>query len=56
MIAKRFGFTRDFLMERNSGLYCQLKKIPCGFKDQARACLLTDFPGLLFVGPSLYYP
>jgi hypothetical protein len=45
MIAKRFGFTRDFLMERNTGLYCRLKKIPCGFKDRARACLLMDFPG-----------
>ena len=47
MIAKRFGFTRDFLMERNTGLYCRLKKIPCGFKDRARACLLMDFPGYL---------
>ena len=46
MIAKRFGFTRDFLKERNTGLYCRLKKIPCGFKDRARACLLMDFPGL----------
>jgi hypothetical protein len=46
MIAKRFGFTRDFLMERNTGLYCRLKKIPCGFKDRARACLPMDFPSL----------
>jgi hypothetical protein len=45
MIAKRFGFTRDFLMERNTGLYWRLKKIPCGFKDRARACLLMDFSG-----------
>ena len=45
MIAKRFGFTRDFLMERNTGLYYRLKKIPCGFKNRARACLLMDFPG-----------
>jgi hypothetical protein len=45
MIAKRFGFTRDFLRERNTGLYCRLKKILCGFKDRARACLLMDFPG-----------
>ncbi len=45
MIAKRFGFTRDFLKERNTGLYCRLKKIPCGFKDRASACLLMDFPG-----------
>ena len=46
MIAKRFGFTRDFLMERHTELYDRLKKIPCGFKDRARACLLMDFPGL----------
>jgi hypothetical protein len=45
MIAKRFGFTRNFLRERNTGLYCRLKKIPCGFKDRARACLLMGFPG-----------
>jgi hypothetical protein len=45
MIAKRFGFTRNFLRERNTGLYCRLKKILCGFKDRARACLLMDFPG-----------
>ena len=39
MIAKRFGFTgftRDFLMERNTGLYCRLKKIPCEFKDRQK--------------------
>lgn len=47
MIAKRFGFTRDFLMERNTTLYCRLKKSPCGFKDRVRACLLMDFPGLM---------
>jgi hypothetical protein len=45
MIAKRFGFTRNFLRERNTGLYCRLKKIPGGCKDRARACLLMDFPG-----------
>jgi hypothetical protein len=45
MIAKRFGFTGNFLRERNTGLYCRLRKIPCGFKDRARACLLMDFPG-----------
>src|SRR3970040_822856 len=45
MIANRFGFTRNFLRERNTRLYCRLKKIACGFKDRARACLLMDFPG-----------
>ncbi len=45
MIAKRFGFTRNFLRERNTGLYCRLKEISCGCKDRARACLLMDFPG-----------
>ncbi len=37
MIAQGFGFTRDFLKERNNSAYCRLKKIPCGFKEQARA-------------------
>jgi hypothetical protein len=36
MIAQGFGFTRDFLKERNNSAYCRLKKIPCGFKEQAR--------------------
>ena len=45
MIAIRFRFTRDSLMERNTELYDRLKKIPCGFKDRARACLLMDLPG-----------
>jgi hypothetical protein len=45
MIAKRFGFTRDFLKKCNTESYYRLKKIPCGFKDRARACLLMDFPG-----------
>jgi len=45
MIAKKFGFTRDFLKERNTGLYCRLKKTPCGCKDRASTCLLMDFPG-----------
>ena len=46
MIAPRFGFTRDFPRKRNTGPYCRPRKIPCGFKDQARARLLTDFSGL----------
>ncbi len=37
IIAQGFGFTRDFLKERNNSVYCRLKKIPCGFKQQARA-------------------
>jgi hypothetical protein len=37
MIAQGFGFTRDFLTKRNTRLYFRGKKIPCGFKDQARA-------------------
>jgi hypothetical protein len=45
MIAPRFGFTRHFPKERNTGPYCQLRKMPCEFKDQARARLLMDFPG-----------
>jgi hypothetical protein len=36
MIAQGFGFTRDFLKERNNSAYCRLKKISCGFKEQAR--------------------
>jgi hypothetical protein len=36
IIAQGFGFTRDFLKERNNSAYCRLKKIPCGFKEQAR--------------------
>lgn len=45
MIPKRFGFTSNFLMERNTELYCRLKKSACGFKGRARACLLMSFPG-----------
>ncbi len=37
MIAQGFGFTGDFLKERNNSAYFRLKKIPCGFKQQARA-------------------
>jgi len=36
MIAQGFGFTGDSLKERNNSAYCRLKKIPCGFKEQAR--------------------
>jgi len=37
MIAQSFGFTRDFLKERNNSAYFRLKKIPREFKEQARA-------------------
>jgi hypothetical protein len=37
MIAQSFGFTRGFLKEWNNSAYSRLKKIPCGFKEQARA-------------------
>ena len=37
MIAQDFESTRDFLKERNNHAYFRLKKIPCGFKEQARA-------------------
>ena len=37
MIAQGFGFTRDFLKKRNNSAYFRLKKIPCGFKEQAGA-------------------
>ncbi len=36
MIAQGFGFTGNFLKERNNNAYFRLKKIPCGFKQQAR--------------------
>jgi hypothetical protein len=32
-----FGFTRNFLKERNNSAYFRLKKIPWGFKELARA-------------------
>jgi hypothetical protein len=37
MIVQSFGFTRDFLKEWNNSAYFRLKKIPCEFKEQARA-------------------
>jgi hypothetical protein len=37
MIAQGFGSTRDFLKERNNRAYFRLKKIPCEYKEQARA-------------------
>ncbi len=46
MIAQGFGFTRNFLKERNNSAYFRLKKIPCGFKQQARARLTGEKCGL----------
>ena len=43
IIAQSFGFTRDFLKERNNRAYFRLKKIPCVFKEQARARQLVGY-------------
>ena len=48
MIAQDFGFTRDFLKERNTSVYSRLKKIPCEFKEQARARHPGEICGLVF--------
>ncbi len=45
MIAQGFGFTRDFLKERNNSAYCRLKKIPREFKEQASPCPLVGNTG-----------
>jgi hypothetical protein len=45
MIAQRFGFTKHFSKKRHTEPYCRLRKMLCGFKDQARARLLMGFPG-----------
>jgi len=47
MIAQGFGFTRDFLKERNNRAYFRLKKIPCGFKEQASARQPGEIWGLV---------
>ena len=47
IIAQGFGFTRDFLKERNNRAYFRLKKIPCGFKEQARARHPGEICGLI---------
>jgi hypothetical protein len=46
MIAQDFEFTGDFPIERNTQVYCRLRKISCGFKRLARARRLMGFPGL----------
>ena len=47
MIAQGFGFTRDFLKEWNNSAYFRLKKIPCEFKEQARARHPGEICGLV---------
>jgi hypothetical protein len=46
MIAQDFEFTGDFPIERNTEVYCRLRKNSCGFKRPARARRLMGFPGL----------
>ncbi len=46
MIAQGFGFTGDFVKERNISVYFRLNKIPCGFKEQARARQSGEISGL----------
>ena len=46
MIAQGFGFTRRFLMKRNIRVYSRQKKMPCGFKEQARARQPVEYAGL----------
>jgi hypothetical protein len=45
IIALGFGFTRDSLKERNNSAYFRLKRIPCEFKEQARAVILVRNAG-----------
>ena len=45
IIAQGFGFTRDILKEWNNRAYFRLKKIPCEFKEQARARTLVRYAG-----------
>jgi hypothetical protein len=48
MIAQRFEFTRDFPKAWNNSVYFQLRKMSCGFKDQARFCPSGEKCGLGF--------
>jgi hypothetical protein len=47
MIAPGFGSTRHFPKEWNNSVYFQLRKMPCGFKDQARFCPSGEKCGLV---------
>jgi hypothetical protein len=46
MIAQRFDFIRDFTKAWNNSVYFQLRKMPYGFKDQARFCPSGEKCGL----------
>ncbi len=48
MIAQGFGFTGNFLKERNNSAYFRPKKNPCGFKEQARARHTGEKCGLAY--------
>ena len=45
MIAQDFEFTGDFPIERNTQVYCRLRKMSCEFKRLARARRLMEIPG-----------
>ena len=47
MIAQRFEFTRHFPKAWNTSVYFQLRKMSCGFKDQARFCPSGEKCGLV---------
>ncbi len=47
MIAQKFVFRMDFLIERNSRAYFRVKKILYGNKDQARARVTGEKGGLI---------
>jgi len=50
IIAQGFGFTGNFLKEWNDSLYCRVQKIPCRFKEQARACHSCEKCGFAATG------
>ncbi len=54
MIAQASGFTRNFLKEQNNSAYFRLKKIPCGFKQQARARHTGEKCGLECVSSGVF--
>jgi len=49
MIPQRFGFTRHFTKKWNNSAYFRLSKMPCGFKDQARARHPGEKCGLILI-------
>ncbi len=60
MIAPGSGFTGSFLKKRSNSAYFRLKKnrlfrkIPCGFKQQARARHTGEKCGLVLAFPDVY--